>query len=366
VKLLAVLLTLPLVVLVAGCQSKSDLRYLDASVGGNLELPPDLLRYEAESNFELPEVFSGDDDSVRNRVPVLAKVKSLRLEGSENLYWLSVEEPVDNLYQMVKNFWSSEGYRLVVDEPVIGIMQTEWIYTQVGSTEQTGNWIDRLFGNDDLSATQDQFKTRIERGEQGKNRIYIAHRGAEYNYVLDTNDRGSPQTENVDGSEWEYRQPDPELEVEMLSRLMIYLGLQTAEVEQQVANVKLFKPRAFMQVDGEQNSPFLLIKDAYQIAWNRVYQALERLNFEIVNATFESGLFGEGVFTVNIDIKESQKQGGLFSLVSGTETSTRQILLVLSKETHELTRVDIENSKGENDTSPEGAEFLDLLYQQIK
>ena len=189
-KLRPLLLLLSLAAFAGGCQSDLDLRYLDASVGGSLELPPDLIRSEEESSFELPEVFSGEDASVRNRVPVLANVRSLRLEGSQNLYWLSVEEPVDNLYQLVKNFWASEGYRLIVDEPVIGIMQTEWIYKQVGTDENTLNWLERLFGLRDLSAVQDQFKTRIDRGDGGRSRVYIAHRGAEYKHVLDSNEIG--------------------------------------------------------------------------------------------------------------------------------------------------------------------------------
>jgi len=32
----------------------------------------------------------------------------------------------------------------------------------------------------------------------------------------------------------------------------------------------------------------------------------------------------------------------------------------------ELTRVDIETADGEDDSSPEGAEFMKLLYRQIK
>lgn len=366
-KILRTTLTLSLLLL-AACQSNLDLRYLDATVGGSLELPPDLIRSEAESSFELPAVFAGDDETVRNRIPVLAKVESLKLEGSGNLHWLSVEEPVDNLYQLVKNFWASEGYRLTVDEPVIGIMQTEWIYKEVGATGgDGGNWLENLFGNQDLSATQDQFKIRIERAEDGKSRVYVAHRGFEYKYVLDTNQRSNPLIEGDEpNDDWQPRRPDPELEVEMLSRMMIYLGLQKSDVEQQVANVKLFKPRAYMQLDSEENSPFLLLKDAYQIAWNRVYQNLERLNFEIKSAEFKSGLSQEGVFIVDIDVKDSQKQGGLFSLVSAADTTRREILLILSEETHEYTRVEIENEKGEVDTSPEGAEFLALLYQNIK
>ncbi|MCP4390830.1 MAG: hypothetical protein GY802_21215, partial [Gammaproteobacteria bacterium] len=119
-KLRHVTALLVLSIVIYGCQNDLDTRYLDASVGGRLELPPDLIQYESESGFELPESFSGDDEGVRNKVPVLARVESLRVEGSEDLYWLSVEEPVDNLYQLVKNFWAAEGYRLIVDEPVIG------------------------------------------------------------------------------------------------------------------------------------------------------------------------------------------------------------------------------------------------------
>ena len=354
--------------LIIGCNTGPDLRYLDASVGDDLELPPDLIRSETESKFELPEVFSGEDESARDQIPVLANVESLRLEGTENFYWLSVEEPVDNLYQLVKNFWASEGYRLTVDEPVIGIMQTEWVVKEVGSSEKKGSWLERLFASDDLSAVQDQYKTRIARDEQDRSRIYIAHRGTEYKYVLDTaqESRTVVGSEGDDDAEWQFRKPDPELEIEMLSRLMIYLGLQQAEVDQQRESVKLFKPRAYMRLDSDENSPFLIIRDAYHIAWNRVYHSLERLNFEVETAQFKTGFLGEGIFTVTIEIKESQKEAGLFSLVSATETDQRKILLILSEETHELTRVNIEDSKGEFDTSPEGAEFLGLLYQDLK
>ncbi len=367
-KLRHVTALLVLSIVIYGCQNDLDTRYLDASVGGRLELPPDLIQYESESGFELPESFSGDDEGVRNKVPVLARVESLRVEGSEDLYWLSVEEPVDNLYQLVKNFWAAEGYRLIVDEPVIGIMQTEWIYKEVGSVEDSGNWLERLFGDQDLSATQDQFKTRIERGPQGEGRIYIAHRGAEYRYVLDSNERSKPLSDTEDKeTNWRARQPDPEMEIEMLSRMMIYMGLQQAQVDQQMANVKLFQPRAFMQHDSKENSPFLIIKNPYHIAWNRVLHNLERMNFEIVSSEFKSGVIEKvGIVVVNIEISDSQKEGGLFSLVSATESETRRILLILSEENHELTRVEIEDSKGEFDTSPEGAEFLSLLYRQIK
>lgn len=366
-----------LAALLAACSSDTDRRYLDVSLGSNLELPPDLSELEAESEFELPVGFSGAESTAKDKVPVLARVDSLRLEGSGDLYWLTVEEPVDNLYQLIKNFWFSEGYRLMVDEPVIGIMQTEWVLTEQGPSDEGGSWFKGLFGGDDLTASQDQYRTRVELDQtENASRIYIAHRGTEFGHILETGsgqkrldgDKNVDDEKKVDDddNQWRFRQPEPELEVEMLSRLMIFLGLQKAEVAQQVANAKLFSPRASQHIDASEKSPFLIVKDPYQIAWNRVYHQLERMNFEIAAVEFKN-LFGEGAITINAQVTEGKEDQGLFSFFSGSsETVEKQIVVVLAEETHQLTRVMIETDEGDFDTSPAGAAFLDLLYQKIR
>jgi len=175
------------VVLLSACSS-GDYRYQDSTLGPPLELPPDLAGSQVESKFELPAVFSGDaEETERNKVPVLAQVESIQLKSNGDMYWLQVEEPVENLYQLVKNFWAAEGYRLDIDEPVIGLMQTEWLYKEEGSQEKSQSWLVGLFTTEDLSASQDQFRSRIERDNAGNlNRIYIAHRGTEYKHALST------------------------------------------------------------------------------------------------------------------------------------------------------------------------------------
>ena len=353
-----------LAVALAACQNGLDLRYLDATTGENLELPPDLARFEVESSFELPPSFSGDDPEVRNQVPVLAKVDGIRLEGSGDLYWLEVDAPVAEVFQRVKNFWAAEGFRLVVDEPVIGVLQTEWLLKEEGASSKSDSWFKNLFASDDLSATQDQFRTRIERQPDGSgSRVYIAHRGTEYVHVVVPGDRFSAG--DIDDNVWRYRQPEPELEVEMLSRLMVHLGLERDEADRQVARTRLFSPRSTLKVDSDENSPFLLLRDPYQIGWNRVYHELERLNFPIVSAEFKSGVLEKGYITFESQIME-EKKGGLFSLGSSSETVAKQFTLVLSEETHQLTRVEIENQEGDLDTTPEGAELLTLLHQQLR
>jgi len=353
--------------LIGGCSSGMDQRYLDTSLGDRLELPPNLIETAPESSFDLPDTINVDGNTGRGQRPVLARVDSVKLQGSGDLYWLDIEDPVADLYRLVKSFWASEGYRLVVDEPAIGIMQTEWIYKEEGAERKPDNWFMALFSSSDLSATQDQFRTRIERGPDGKNRIFITHRGTEYQHVLDSKAQERERDTGKDtANDWRIRQSDPELEVEMLSRLMIYLGLQQADVDQQVSDVGLFEPRAFMQMDSEEKSPYLLIKDPYQIAWNRVLHYLEQMNFEVQSQEFHSGFSGEGVIYIKTLVKENPDEGGFFSFQSIPETRERQLILVLSEESHDITRVNIENDKGEIDTTPAGAELLRLLYQRIK
>ena len=357
--------TVLLFALVTACSSALDTRYLDASLGQPLELPPDLSISDTESDFELPTAFSGDDASVRNKIPVLAMVDSLQLKSSDGFYWLEVEEPVDNLYQLIKNYWSSEGYGLVVDEPIIGVMQTEWIYREEGVNRPDASWWERIFTPDDFSASQDQFRTRIERDpENRRNRVYIVHRGTEYKHVIETKAGDNNLDADYD-TDWHFRRQEPELEIEMLSRLMVYLGLQKDDVDQQVASVRLYSPRAFKHVDIEENSPFLIVKDVYHIAWNRVYHQLERLNFEIISSEFNTGFLQESVITIRTEIIHSSDGEG-FSFFSSDESEERKFILVFTEESHELTRVEIENTDGEFDTSPEAAKFLDILFNRVK
>jgi outer membrane protein assembly factor BamC len=356
------LLLLLLAALAVGCSPGLDRRYLDAELNKPLDMPPDLSQPETQSSFDLPTAFSGDGTPGSSGIPVLPGIESVELQGTTGFYWLSAEIPVDELYRQAKNFWAAEGYSLVMDEPAIGIMQTEWIYTEEGAERKSDSWFKNLFSTEDLSATQDQFRTRIERGESGTNRVYITHRGTEYVHEISVGNRADEQGAP---NEWQYRRSDPQLEVEMLSRLMIYLGLQQNAVDAQLAKTKLFKPRASLQLDADEKSPFLLIRDPYPIAWNRLRHALEVLNFEILVAEYKE-FSGEGVFVVKARVVEGEADTGLFSFGTSEEVKTRKFTLVLSEESHEATRLIIEDQKGNFDTTPAGAEFVSLLFEQIK
>jgi outer membrane protein assembly factor BamC len=340
------------------------MKYLDSQTSANLAIPPDLTSVDLNDKFKIPSNISSSIDETVNKIPVLAQVKGIRLAGSEDFYWLEIDGKADNLYQTIKNFWASEGFALDIDEPVIGIMQTDWIYKEEGDVDKDQNFLEALFSGKNLSAIQDQFRTRIANASSaGVTRVYISHRGTRYKHRMQTK-----QTENDTSEKWRFRDPEPELEIEMLSRLMVYLGLQQAEVDEQVASVKLFAPRATIHTDNKENETYILVNSVKQRTWNRLLHELDRLDFEVVAANESMGFSGSGVISVKTHHEIEKKADGLFSVFSGSETRMvkKQVSLIVSEESHDTTRISLENELGEVDDSTEAIEFLMKLYNQLR
>lgn len=358
--LIAALVSLHLV----ACSTDSDIKYLDGRTTANLEIPPDLTSVNLNEKFEIPSNISSGIAETVNKVPVLAQVEDIRLAGSEDFYWLEIDGKVDSLYQTIKSFWASEGFELEIDEPVIGIMQTQWIRKEEGPGNRDKGFFASLFPGNDLSASQDQFRTRVaSESNADVTRVYISHRGTEYKHRVQTK-----QTEDETLAKWRFRDPEPELEIEMLSRLMIYLGLQQAEVDQQVSGVKLFAPRASIHTDNSKNETYMLVNSVKERAWNRLLHELDRLDFEVVSAEPYTGFSGKGVISVKTHHEVEEKSSGFFSAFTGSETRMvkKQVTLIVSEESHDMTRISIENEEGEPDDSTEAIEFLMKLYNQLR
>jgi outer membrane protein assembly factor BamC len=361
-------------IVLAACGGPSaDLEYLDSRVKPNLEIPPDLTLVAVETGFELPAIFSGDGTGSRNGIPVLASVDSIRLKGHSDFYWLSIDEPTENLYQLVRDFWASEGYTLAMDEPVIGIMKTHWVFNKEGGKDKDKSFLAKILGDSDLSSSQDQFITRIARdGGTTTSQIYISHRGTQKPLRLFSQSDRYDQVHLNDGGtgeDWDFRASEPELEVEMLSRLMLYLGLRQLEVDQQLANIKLFAPRASIHTDFAEDETYILVKDEFMRTWNRTLHQLERLNFEVISADPSSGLGltgNTGVMLVETDIEIEVDTSGIFSFSPDIKSVEMQVKLVLSEETHEITRISMEKDEDDSKIAYEEVEFLTLLYQYIK
>jgi outer membrane protein assembly factor BamC len=361
--LMTILLTV-VALMIVGCGTIQDLRYLDSRPAEQLEIPPDLTDTTLGSETVLPVNFSSNVDVSKplKIIPVLLKVDSLQLEGQAGFHWLSVDEPVDNLFQLVKEFWSSEGFEIEIDEPAIGVLQTAWVYEKEGVDKSGANFLMKLFSSNELSATQNQFRTRIERDKgTGKSQIYIAHRGTAYKHIFQKN-----QTEDEKQNDWELVPPNSEFEVERLSRLMIYLGMQQAELDQQLDRIKVFRPLTSINVDYSKNETYLLVKDIYSKTWFRTLHQLDRMGIEVVNSNIGGGIRVKGLIRVNTNVEEEITEGGFFSFGSTTKVAKKQVILVITEESHNVTRISMVRPDDEIENSKAGIELITLLQQFLK
>src|SRR5260221_10951890 len=76
----------------------------------------------------------------------------------------------------------------------------------------TGRVLDRMYS----TASRDKYRTRLEKGaEPGAAEVYVTHRGLEEVYT----------NSQEDTTKWQPRANDRGLEAEMLSRIMVKLGV---------------------------------------------------------------------------------------------------------------------------------------------
>ncbi len=284
--------------LVAGCSRTivptKKVDYKTARETAPLEIPPELPAPSASDRFSLPNApvrgaatyseYQQDRPRVQS-ADVLQPVDGARIERAGTQRWLVVDQPAEAVWPVLREFWQEQGFLLALEDQGLGIMETDWAENRAKIPQSflrniIGKVIDQAYSSPEM----DRFKTRIERRRDGTGtEVFITHRGAYEMYVADANVRQSGRTV------WQPRAPDPDLEAEMLTRLMVRLGTP-AETAQ--ANVKAAKiePRATLGKSAD-GGTVLMLKDDFDRAWRRVGLSLDRLGFSVQDRDRAAGVF---------------------------------------------------------------------------
>lgn len=268
--LLALLLPL------AACTySSSRAVYLDTRVNTPLDVPPEMVKPRGDGALALPErarVSVREQEAARE-----ALAGNVRVVRDGAMRWLEVQLPPDQLWSRMLRFWEEQGFEVELRQPDIGIMETDWRENRAGLPR---GLLGRLYTAD----IRDKYRVRVEAGrESGTSEVYIAHRGLREEAFEGV----GTQVTTV----WQWRPSDPELEVEMLMRLMRFLGLP----EDSVAEFGERRAAAARTEDGA-----LRVDAALPVAWRRVGLALDRLGAE-----FERRDAAAGVYEVRVHPAQS-------------------------------------------------------------
>jgi outer membrane protein assembly factor BamC len=170
-----------------------------------------------------------------------------------------------------------------------------------------------------------------------------------------------------DDTKWQPRPPNPELEAEMLRRLMVRLGVQEARAKTDIASAASAPQRAVLQ-KGQDGSA-LALNEQFDRAWRRVGLALDRVGFTVEDRDRSKGLYYVRYIDPEVDNKSAEKKGWLskFKFWGGSpEKQKKEQYRVLVRDEGERAEVNVLNKEGGKEQSSTANRILTLLYDQLK
>lgn len=370
---------------IAGCSWNSlfegkSIEYKSASKLPPLEVPPDLTRPGSDNRYAVPDLPTSSTATysqynqertgqVRTgKTDVLPSSDTVRMERAGSERYLVVKGDPDKLWPVVREFWQENGFILRIDNPEAGVMETDWAENRAKIPDDPirnvlGKVVDGMYS----TGERDKFRTRMERSKTPDTvEIFITHRGMVEELT------GSGVTKETDSSKWMPRPPDPTLEAEFLSRLMVRLGVEEERAKSMVAGGGRPEDRAKLVNGGSGPTGALELSEPFDRAWRRVGVALDRSGFTVEDRDRSKGLYFVRYIDPDAD-GGTKGSGGLLSklafwrkdpVVDVSKLPQYQVQITDAK--GDSTEVKVLAKDGAPETSDTSRKILSLLYNQLK
>jgi outer membrane protein assembly factor BamC len=351
-----------------GCETSVSLGkkidYKSTTSTPALEIPPDLTTPNYDDRY-LSSTASGAAaaKAAGKSSDILPANPDAHLARAGSERWLVVKATPEAAWTTLNEFWPANGFAMAVEQPSLGIMETDWAENRASAPR---SWLGEFVGKyvDLLTDTyrRDKFRSRIEQGsEPGTVEIYITHYGA----VQVATKPDSRLTKSGDDFQWQPTPPDPELEAEFLSKLMLKFGTAPPVAAAAVAALPTQPVRARIEKANDGASR-LVVDDSFDRAWRRVGLALDRTGFTVVDRDRSKGLYFVRYNDPEVD---PSKQKGLLDKLafwkSDDKDKPEQYRVVVTQ-ADPASVVTVEDPQGTVDRSANGDKILALLQDQLK
>jgi outer membrane protein assembly factor BamC len=356
----------------SGCGGIPETKKIDYKSASNrvpnLEAPPDLTQITHDDRFAVPDATGKGQATYSEysalRLPearaqnssVLPQIDNIRVERAGNQRWLVVNAAPDRLWDATRDFWQELGFLINLEMPEVGIMETDWAENRANIP---GDFIRNTLGKllDSLYSTgeRDKFRTRFEPGAApGTTDIFISHRRMEEVYTSAAKDE----------TRWQPATSNPELEAEMLRRLMVRLGADERRAETAMASA-IDEARARL-VKSDDGAGVLEVQERFDRAWRRVGLAMDRVGFTVEDRDRSRGLYF--VRYVDPEANSKKKDEGWFARLwaSNRKVAPQEQYRLHLQAVGENTRVQILSAEGGADRSDTARKILNLLLEQLK
>ncbi len=362
IRLSSISLACASVLVLSACQSLSfdvgdTIDYKSNKSINALEIPPGLsspdydTTYAAIPGGSVSAAALARGEAQGNSRAVLPVNAGSQIMSSGNVRWLQVRAPAEAIWPKLQEFWNVMGFTVKTDEPRVGIMETDWAENKAeipmdGIRKALGKTFEGMWD----AGSRDRYKLRLERPAGGVTNIYLSSERAE-EFVSDT------------GTKWEYKPAKPEVEGEMLNRLMIFLqggdpshGSRNAAVPEAALTAV---PIAMTTLEG--GYPALSVGGRANDVWVRTGVMLGRIGMNIEDQQPAKGIY---VATYGGDPGRGEKQG----FFSRMFKSDRQIVKTGSR--YQIMIADAGNSSvitvGDADGSPLKPKAAQGVLERLK
>jgi outer membrane protein assembly factor BamC len=351
------------------------IEYKSAGKLPTLEVPPDLTQPTRDDRYAVPDIspkgsatyseYAGErrgGTTTSTSPAVLPSVDKMRIDRSGTQRWLVAGGTPEQLWPQIKEFWQELGFIVDTELPEAGVMETDWAENRAKLPQDIiRSTIGKVFDSLYSTAERDKFRTRLEKGsDPGTTEIYISHRGMYEVYV----------TEGKDQTRWQPRPAEPDLEAEMLRRLMVRLGVDEARAKTLVAaEPKQERAKLARAAEG---AGTLTMQEGFDRAWRRVGLALDRVGFTVEDRDRSQGLYYVRYIDPEMDPKKKEEKGwlsklnptNLFKGKSEVDPKAQYRIHVAGEGGD--SKVRILTREGGVDNSDTARKILGLLYDQLK
>ncbi len=365
----------------SGCSylGSKKIDYKSSGTVKSLEVPPDLVLPTGQDRYRVPDInpkgsatFSEYDRERMGKpqaggaADLLPAVEKASIERAGTQRWLVVQAPAKDVWPVIKEFWQETGFLISVEVPDAGVMETDWAENRAkipedGIRKLLGKAIDMLYS----TAERDKFRTRVEPSKDGKtSEIYISHRGMVE--VFEGTQTGADQGQGR--TMWQPRASDPELEAEMLRRLMVRFGVEEARSKSLMAEKAVMQPHA-IQIKDPNAAPGIILPEPFDRAWRRVGLALDRVGFVVEDRDRASGVYFVRYADPEADSKKEKK--GFLSKLAFWSSDDKKALTAVKyqirvKENEGKTSASVFMADGASASNDTGHRIATLLYEQLK
>ena len=340
--------------------------YSNKSVN-TLDIPPDLTRPEEQKAFRLSEYVQDIDEKFINfsdkeikKEPseqILQNDAGIKVQRSGNRRWLEINKEPDKVWQLAKEFVKLEGFAIKKSNKKIGILETDYLENRPDLPDQSLGMI-RSFIQSVTSQSYslpviDKYRFRIEPVDNyTKSHIFISL--SSMKEIIDPNATISGNTT------WIEKEPDIELETEMLLRFMQFLGGDKIKSIEKIVEAKETNLISANVAKGINGYSKMVFKNNFLDTWDAVSWILDKENVNLEDKDLK-----EKTFYVKM-ARTSDK--GIMTYIFGDDAIEMIFQLQLKSIGEETTEVyfnDI-SELNEQETKNFSFEFFQNLLRHLK